>query len=167
MNRLDPLVIDQLGNEPSVPIHSGRHSTSSRGSTNVVQGLTMRPKSPTPIRGLSTIPNPGPPAQKAGKGRRGFMMPAASMICIITPGVAETDECHRTAMLERLIGNVHERLGQPYQFPEGFKQSTKPNSGNDKKHTGTPKFSKLENWLVTVTNCFALSRLGGPDAKID
>ena len=70
-------------------------------------------------------------------------------------------------MLERLIGNVRERLGQPYQFPEGFKQSTKPDSGNDKKYMGTPKFSELENWLVTVTNRFALSRLGGPDAKID
>jgi len=47
-------------------------------------------------------------------------------------------------MLERLIGNVRERLGQLYQFPEGFKQFTKPDSGNDKKYTGTPKFSK--NW---------------------
>ena len=63
--------------------------------------------------------------------------------------------------------NVHERLGQPYEFLDGFKQSTKPDSGNEKKYSGTPKFSDLETWLVMVTNHFALSQLGGPDAKID
>jgi len=86
---------------------------------------------------------------------------------MITPGVAETDESHRDVMIEQLMGNVHERLGQPYEFPDGFKQSTKPDSGNEKKYSRTPKFSDLETWLVMVTNCFALSRLGGPDAKID
>ena len=94
-------------------------------------------------------------------------MPVASMICTITPGVAETDEYHRRTMIERLMGNVCERLGQPYVFPDGFKQSTKPDSGNDKKYAGTPKFKDLETWLVTVTNRFALSWLGGPSIKVD
>src|SRR6266545_1522688 len=63
--------------------------------------------------------------------------------------------------------NVREKLGQPYEFPDGFKQSIKPNSGSARKYSGTPKFKDLENWLVTVTNCFTLSRLGGPDTAVD
>ena len=76
-------------------------------------------------------------------------MPLAYTIHMITPGVAETDESHCNAMIEQLMGNVCERLGQPYEFPDRFKQFTKPNSGNKKKYSGTPKFSNLETWLVT------------------
>ena len=94
-------------------------------------------------------------------------MPPTSTICMITLGVAETDESHHDAIIEQLMGNMRKRLGQPYQFPDGFKQSTKPNSSNNKKYSGAPKFSKLENWLIMVTNRFALSQLGGPDAKIN
>ena len=94
-------------------------------------------------------------------------MPLASTIHMITPGVAETDESYCDAMINQLMGNVRERLGQPYQFPDGFKQSTKPDSGNEKKYSGTSKFSDLETWLVTVTNRFALSQLGGPNVKIN
>ena len=70
-------------------------------------------------------------------------------------------------MIERLMGNVQEKLGQPYEFPDGFKKSIKPESGSARKYSGTPKFKYLENWLVTVTNRFALSRLGGPDTAVD
>ena len=65
------------------------------------------------------------------------------------------------------MGNVREKLGQSYEFPNGFKQSIKPDSGSARKYSGTPKFKDLENWLVTVTNCFTLSRLGGPDTAVD
>ena len=135
-------------------------------STAVAYGI-QKARRPSPNRGTSTIPEPKPPPSTDSRGRWGFTMPAASTIHTITPGVAETDEYHRRTMIEPLMGNVRERLGQPYVFPDGFKQSTKPDSGNDKKYAGTPKFKDLETWLVTVTNCFALSRLGGPSIEVD
>ena len=85
-------------------------------------------------------------------------MPLASTVHMVTPGVAETDEYHCKAMIKQLMGNVRERLGQPYVFPNGFKQSIKPDSQGEKKYSGTPKFKDLETWLVMVTNHFALSR---------
>jgi len=63
--------------------------------------------------------------------------------------------------------NIRERLSQPYKFSKGFKQSVKPDSGNNKKYSGTSKFKDLETWLVTVTNRFALSCLGGLSTQVD
>jgi len=94
-------------------------------------------------------------------------MPLASTVHMVTPGIAETDEYHHKAMIERLMGNFRERLGQPYVFPNGFKQSIKLDSQGEKKYSGTPKFKDLETWLVMVTNRFALSWLGGASSKID
>ena len=166
MNRLDPLIISPPVDSQPAPIASRRSASTSTRCSNLSHVLTARTKSPSPIRGPSTIPGPGPSATVI-KGQRGFMMPLASTIHMITPGVVETDESHRDAMIDWLMGNVRERLGQPYQFPDRFKQSTKPNSSNEKKYSGTSKFSDLETWLVTVTNHFALSRLGGLNVKID
>ena len=151
--QLDPLVIDHV--PPDEPI------TNSRARVHI------RTRFPSLCGGANTIPEPKPPPSTTGRGRRGFSMPAVSAIRMITPGVAETDEYHRKTMVERLMRNVRERLSQPYEFPEGFKQSVKPDSGNDKKYSGTSKFKDLETWLVTVTNRFALSRLGGPSTQVD
>jgi len=70
-------------------------------------------------------------------------------------------------MVKRLMRNICERLSQPYEFSEEFKQSIKPDSGNDKKYSSTSKFKDLETWLVTVTNRFALSRMGGLSTQVD
>ena len=72
-------------------------------------------------------------------------------------GVVEMDEYYCKVIIKRLMGNIQERLGQPYVFPDGFRQSIKPDSQGEKKYFGTSKFKDLEMWLVIVTNRFALS----------
>ena len=159
-NRPDPLVVDQDNEDLPSPAQS--HKSNGHARREV-----QRHRSPTPDIGPNTIPDPDPIPSTTGRAKRGFTMPLASTVRMVTPGVAETDEYHRKAMIERLMGNVRERLGQPYVFPDGFKQSIKPDSQGEKKYSGTPKFKDLETWLVTVTNRFALSRLGGASSKID
>jgi len=149
----DPLVIDHI--PPDEPI------TNSRAQAHI------RTRSPPLYRGAKMIPKPKPPPSTTGRGRQGFSMTAVSVIHMITPGVAETDEYHHKMMIKSLMRNIRKRLSQSYEFPKGFKQSVKPDSRNDKKYSSTSKFKDLETWLVTVTNHFTLSRLGGPSTQVD
>jgi len=135
-NRPDPLVVDQGNGDLPSPAQSHR---SDRHAHRELQ----RHRSPTPDTGPNTIPDPDPTPSTTGRAKRGFTMPLASTVRMVTPGVAETDEYHRKAMIKRLMENIRERLGQPYVFPDGFKQSIKPDSQGERN---TPAHQSSKTW---------------------
>ena len=59
-NHLDPLIINPVANDQPAPIVSGQLASTSTGHSNPSQVPSARMKSPSPIRGPSTIPGLGP-----------------------------------------------------------------------------------------------------------
>ena len=182
-NRLDPLIggITMGQRAPT-------HSAIAPGMATAVQTVTRTTGAPiAPItntqlagnQATQRVPNvqraPSTTAQHHTAGhtipparsQRGFSMPAIPASRFVTPGVAEADENHRDAMIERLMDIIREALDRPMKYPDGFKPNIKTDSGGLKKYSGTSKFHDLEKWLSAIAYRYAILRLGGPSAETD
>ena len=148
-----------VANQPAPILNKSLSPSSNRNS--------LRTRSLQPNIGFSAIPEPKKDSSTLCQDKWGFNMPTASALQTTPKGLTEFNKYHHDQMIKWLIGNVQEKLRQPYEFSKGFKQPIKPNSSNTKKYLGTPKFKDLENWLVIITNHFALSRLGGPEPAVN
>jgi len=92
-------------------------------------------------------------------------MPPAAPPPTAQHGVLATEQHHRFAMMDRLMGIIDDALGTALTFPDGYKPNLK--NDNVKKYYGSPKFSDIEEWLVMVVHRFALLKLGGGNANTD
>ena len=104
----------------------------------------------------TTQPNIAAHTVPPARLQRGFSMPAVPTSRFVTPGVAEADENHRNAMIERLMDIIREALEHPIKYPDGFKPNIKTDSGGLKKYDGASKFHELEKWLSALAYRYAI-----------
>jgi hypothetical protein len=112
-----------------------------------------------------------PKAEQARRYTPGYEMPRIEEGPIESikglRGISEAKEHHRSNMKDRLTRIIDDAIGVELPLPDGYKANFKPDRGELKKYSGSPKLMDLEEWLSATVYRYALQRLGGNRPEID